>query len=211
MQAEAASRNARRSRRLEGIVRCSHLYWPARGVCWGVVTDLGEVFRLGTEKAGENLAFRRFLANHHYPSGPFQIIAQEVQSHVDCTVCANCCRHGEVAVSGEDIAAIARHLGTTVDEVERLYLVGVAGAPAQHELRSTDAGCVFLDGTLCLIYEARPKACREFPHVATGSHTLGSRRSSQDRWVTLCPILYNAVEEYKRVTGFRGRAEAEGA
>lgn len=174
-----------------------------------MVTDLGEVFRLGTEKAGENLAFRRFLSNHHYPSGPFQIIAQGVQARVDCTACANCCRHGEVAVSAEDMAAIARHLGTTVAEVERLYLVGVAGAPAQHELRTTEEGCVFLDGTLCLIYEARPKACREFPHVATGAHTLGSRRASQDRWVALCPILFNAVEEYKRVTGFQGRAAAQ--
>ncbi|MBN8733176.1 MAG: YkgJ family cysteine cluster protein [Acidobacteria bacterium] len=174
-----------------------------------MVTDLGEVFRLGTEKAGENLAFRRFLANHHYPSGPFQIIAQEVQSHVDCTACANCCRHGEVAVSGEDIAAMARHLGTTVEEVERLYLVGVAGAPAQHELRTTEAGCLFLDGTLCLIYEARPKACREFPHVATGSHTLGSRPASHDRWAAMCPIVYNAIEAYKRVTGFHARAAAQ--
>jgi len=173
-----------------------------------VVTDLGEVFRLGTEKAGENLAFRRFLANHHYPSGPFQIIAQEVESQVDCTACANCCRHGEVEVSAADIEGVARHLGTTADEVGRLYTEPVAGAPAQRTLRSSEEGCVFLDGNLCLVYAARPKACREFPHVATGAHTLGSRPESHDRWAALCPILYNAIEEYKRVTGFLARAAA---
>jgi hypothetical protein len=34
-----------------------------------VVTDLAEVFRLGTAKAEENLAFRRYLCAHHYGSG----------------------------------------------------------------------------------------------------------------------------------------------
>lgn len=175
------------------------------GVGWGVVTDLGEVFRLGTERAEENLAFRRFLANHHYPSGPFQILAQEVESQVDCTTCANCCRHGEVEVSAADLEGIARHLGTTVEEVERLYTEPVAGAPALHTLRSTEEGCVFLDGNLCVVYAARPKACREFPHIAPGLHSLGSRPESHDRWAALCPILFNAIEEYKRVTGFRAR------
>jgi hypothetical protein len=57
-----------------------------------VVTDLAEVFRLGTAKTEENLAFRRYLSAHHYADKPFQILASEVQRHVDCTACSNCCR-----------------------------------------------------------------------------------------------------------------------
>jgi hypothetical protein len=38
----------------------------------GVATDLAEVFRLGTEKARENLAFRRYLSMPHYADKPVQ-------------------------------------------------------------------------------------------------------------------------------------------
>jgi hypothetical protein len=45
----------------------------------GVVTDLAEVFRLGTAKVKENVAFRRYLSARHYADKPFQILASEVQ------------------------------------------------------------------------------------------------------------------------------------
>jgi Fe-S-cluster containining protein len=64
-------------------------------------------------------------------------------------------------------------------------------------------GCIFLDGNLCMIYEARPKTCRDFPHVAVGTHSLGGRPSSLRRWAALCPIIFNALESYKHLTGFR--------
>ena len=51
----------------------------AQGYCEGVVTALAEVFRLGTVKVKENLAFRRYLSAHHYSDKPFQILASEVQ------------------------------------------------------------------------------------------------------------------------------------
>jgi Fe-S-cluster containining protein len=62
--------------------------------------------------------------------------------------------------------------------------------------------CVFLDGNLCMIYESRPKTCRNFPHVALGTHLLGGRPSSLARWAALCPIIYNALERYKHLTGY---------
>ena len=93
------------------------------GLFLGVVTDLAEVFRLGTAKAEENLAFRRYLSAHHYADKPFQILASEVQRHVDCTACANCCRHSVVSVSRPEIDNIASYLGTTPEAVTRLYTV----------------------------------------------------------------------------------------
>ena len=54
------------------------------------------------------------------------------------------------------------------------------------------------------IYPARPEAWRNFPHVAPGAHSLGSRLESHRRWAPLCPVLFNAFEEYKHLAGFRG-------
>jgi hypothetical protein len=85
------------------------------GIFLGVVTDVAEVFRLGTAKVEENLAFRRYLSAHHYPDEPFQILASEVQQHVDCTSCGNCCRHSVVSVNKSEIEQIAGYIGTTPD------------------------------------------------------------------------------------------------
>lgn len=167
-----------------------------------MVTDLAEVFRLGTAKAEENLAFRRYLSARHYPDKPFQILAHEVQQHIDCTNCANCCRHSVVSVNKPEIENIARHLGATPEAAARLYTVPDPDAPASRTLLNSGEGCVFLDGNLCMIYEARPKTCRDFPHVAIGTHSLGSRPSSLARWAALCPIIFNALESYKYITGY---------
>ena len=173
-----------------------------------MVTDLAEVFRLGTAKVKENLAFRRYLSAHHCVDKPFQILANEVQQRVDCTACANCCRHSVVSVNKLEIENIARHIGITFDEVTRLYTVPDPDAPTLRILRNSGEGCVFLDGNLCVIYEARPRTCRDFPHVAVGEHSLGSRPSSLARWAPLCPIIFNALEEYKHLTGYHRHARS---
>ena len=167
-----------------------------------MVTDLAEVFRLGTAKAKENLDFRRHLSAKHQADKPFRILASEVQKQVDCRACANCCRHSVVPVSKLEIQTIAEYLGTTREAVTRLYTVPDPDAPALRILRSSTEGCVFLDGNLCIIYDARPKTCRDFPHIAVGTHSLGGRQSSLGRWATLCPIIFNALESYKHLTGF---------
>jgi Fe-S-cluster containining protein len=168
----------------------------------GVVTDLAEVFRLGTANANENLAFRRHLAHRRYPNELFQILATEVQRHFPCTACANCCRESVVPVGEAEIEAIARHLGTAPDVVAGLYTARDPDAPASRILASSGGACVFLDRNVCLIYQVRPKTCRDFPHVAVGSHSLGSRPSSLARWAAHCPIVFNALEDYKRLTGY---------
>ena len=167
-----------------------------------MITDLAEVFRIGSAKVEENLAFRRYLSAQHYTDKPFQILASEVQQHVNCTSCANCCRHSTVSVNRSEINQIAEYIGTTPEIVAQLYTVPDPDAPALRILRSSNDGCIFLDGNLCMIYEARPKTCRDFPHVAVGTHSLGSRQSSLARWAALCPIIFNALESYKHVTGY---------
>ena len=170
-----------------------------------MVTDLAELFRLGTAKAAENVAFRRYLSAHHYPDKPFQILAAEVQRQVDCTACANCCRYSVVTIDKPEIERIASYLGTTPAEATRLYTIADPEAPALRTLASSPDGCVFLDGNLCMIYEARPKACRDFPHVAAVTHSLGGRPSSHARWAALCPIIYHALESYKHQVGYHPR------
>jgi hypothetical protein len=147
-----------------------------------VLTDLVEIRRQAEAKESENLRFRRYLTAHHHGIEPFHIIAAEIQRRVDCTACANCCRYSIVTVSRTDVEAIARHLGYDVEHVIAQYTEPDPDAAATRILKSTNQGCVFLDGNLCTIYEARPRACREFPHVALGRRSLGARVPSLWRW-----------------------------
>ena len=52
--------------------------------------------------------------------------------------------------------------------------------PEDHEtiLRQTKDGCVFLDGNLCRVYKARPRACREFPYLVSEQRSAGPPRWS---------------------------------
>lgn len=175
------------------------------------MTDLAELFRLGTAKAEENVDFRRYLHAHHIPDDRFPILAAEVQPRIDCTACANCCRYSVVAVTQADIEVLAGHLGITSDDVIHNYTVADPDDSTRRILRSTSDGCVFLRGNLCSIYKARPRICRDFPHITAGLHTLGARLSSHARWAPLCPIVYNALEAFKHLTGYHPHVNHGGA
>ncbi|MBI4875021.1 MAG: YkgJ family cysteine cluster protein [Acidobacteria bacterium] len=167
-----------------------------------MVTGLDEVRRLAEAKRAENLDFRRYLCAHHYPIEPFQLLAAEIQKRFDCTQCANCCRYTAVDVSPAEIAAIACHLGESAgDIVHRHTAPDPADSTARILLNRHDA-CTFLHRNLCLIYDARPAACRGFPHLSRGDHSLGARLESLCRHAWFCPIVYNALESYKRLVGY---------
>jgi hypothetical protein len=168
-----------------------------------VITDLAEVARQGMAKSAENLQFRRYLAAHHQRVEVFQIVATQVQKQIDCTKCANCCRYSVVSVRAAEIARIAAYLSLDEAAVVEHFTSPDAESPRARTLLSNKKGCVFLKDNLCSIYPARPEACRNFPHVAPGTHSLGGRLESQCRWAPLCPILYNTLEEYKHLVGFR--------
>ncbi len=113
-----------------------------------------------------------------------------------------------VSVNAGEIAAIARYLGLEAEEVTRQYTLPDPENTHLRVLRSTRDGCIFLDGTLCVVYEARPKTCRDFPHVALGTHSLGSRVSSLCRWASLCPIVFNAIESFKHLMGYHPHTQS---
>lgn len=166
-----------------------------------MVTDLVQIRRLGERGEGDNLRFRRFLRDHHYRDGLLHRIARDVENQINCKACANCCRETRVNVSSMDIDALAAHLSLSQEEVIHKYTYP---DPEDREtiLRHTDDGCVFLDGNLCIVYDARPLVCREFPYLATDARSLGGRMSSVCKHASICPIIHNTLEAYKHAVGY---------
>jgi hypothetical protein len=166
---------------------------------------LAEVRRLAESKEAENLSFRRYLHAHHDRVEPFQIIASRIETQIDCTQCANCCRELIVEVTRVEVEAIAAYLNMSVGDVLLKHTKADPEDSRKRVLRNERDACTFLDGNLCLIYEVRPRPCRQFPHVHPGEHTLGSRIESACRHSVVCPILYHALEEYKHQAGYHER------
>ena len=172
-----------------------------------MITDLVELRTLAEAKAAENLDFQRFVRQHHGSAHLFRELAAEVESQIDCRQCGACCRETYVDVTAAEIGVIAAHLGASVDNATHEYTMV---DPSDHHviLRHTGGGCTFLYGNMCMIYEARPGACRRFPHLDSSSHKLGSRMESVTRRTCYCPIVYNTLEGYKHRLGYHYRVVA---
>jgi Fe-S-cluster containining protein len=68
-----------------------------------------------------------------------------------------------VWVNRQEIASLAKLVGVTVEEFERLYVRQVGLRQSLVEFPNGD--CVFFDGKkrVCTVYDARPRQCRTWP------------------------------------------------
>jgi Fe-S-cluster containining protein len=165
-----------------------------------MVTDLIEIRRLGERKRPENEAFRKHLKRHDFVERSLRRIAAGIQERIDCTQCANCCRVATVHLLERDIRLLAKSLAISPRQFVRLYC-----ETSREEglvLKRTQAGCSFLSGNICSIYEDRPSMCRDFPHLVRGSGSLPSRMWEMIDRATYCPIVFNALEAFKVETRF---------
>ena len=178
-----------------------------------MLTDLVQIRRLGEKKRDENFRLRMHLKRRNYQERRLVRIAQDIEDQIDCTACANCCRVATVKVTERDVEKLARALGVSR---QRLLSEYTQEDPADESardrpyrqaegrvLKRTQAGCVFLQGNLCSVYEARPHTCAIFPHLTRGAGSLVSRLWQMIDRACYCPIVYNTLEAWKTEVGFR--------
>jgi Fe-S-cluster containining protein len=81
-----------------------------------------------------------------------------------CTRCGHCCtgEPGHVWVDDDDLAAIADHLGESLELVRALYTRWATRGRSLREKPNGD--CVFYDRKQgCIVYAVRPPQCRTWP------------------------------------------------
>ena len=166
-----------------------------------MLTDLVQIRRLGEQKRDENQRFRRHLKTHNFVERKLRVIGQIIEDQIDCTVCANCCRVATVKLQERDIEKLAKFLRIKPQQFIRDYTM--ESEEEGRILKRTESGCVFLSGTECTVYEARPAACQAFPNVVRGNGSIPSRMWQFVDRATYCPIVYNWIEAVKVETGFR--------
>ncbi len=166
-----------------------------------MLTDLVQIERYGEKNRAENERFRAWLRRRNFAEQKLKAIAQDVEDAIDCTACANCCRVATTQVTERDVEKLAKFVGMRSNDFAAQYTEDTKDEG--RILKRTEAGCVFLDGKLCSVYEARPSTCEFFPHLVKGNGSFISRMWQMADRAVYCPIVYNSVEAYKTETGFK--------
>jgi Fe-S-cluster containining protein len=119
-------------------------------------------------------------------------IHDQVFAEFDCLQCANCCSSISPMITDKDIDRIARFLKMKpIDFIERYLQIDEDQCYV-----FIHTPCPFLmQNNYCVIYDQRPKACRDYPHT-------DRRRFYQILDLTIknreiCPIVYEVVEKLK--------------
>jgi len=86
----------------------------------------------------------------------------EVFKRINCLDCANCCKTTSPIIIDRDIDRIARRLKIKPSALIEQYLK----LDDDGDYVFTQAPCPFLmPDNYCMIYDDRPRACREYPHT----------------------------------------------
>lgn len=166
-----------------------------------MITDLIQIRVLGDKKRPENERFRRHLKSYDHSDRILRRIAEGAEEQIDCTQCGNCCKVATTKVSDRDIERLARYLRIKPSRFLEDYTIQSADEGTILR-RTEEQGCVFLDGTMCTVYDARPETCQRFPHVVRGSGSIASRMWQFVDRACYCPIVYNSLEAFKKELGF---------
>ncbi|HSP11271.1 MAG TPA: YkgJ family cysteine cluster protein [Salegentibacter sp.] len=122
-----------------------------------------------------------------------QELHEEEFSRTNCLDCANCCKTTGPLFTNKDIERISKHFKLKPQQFIEQYL----RIDEDNDYVLQQVPCAFLaPDNYCLIYEVRPKACREFPHTDRKDFHKISNLTIKN--TAICPAAYNIVEEMKR-------------
>jgi uncharacterized protein len=123
----------------------------------------------------------------------FHPLHEEAFSKFDCLTCANCCSSISPIVAEKDIDKLAKHFKLRPS----LFIGQYLHIDDENDYVFNQTPCPFLmPDNYCMVYENRPKACREYPHT-------DRRKMQQILKLTLkncevCPIVFGVVEDLKK-------------
>ena len=118
----------------------------------------------------------------------------EAFSHIDCLTCANCCKSISPVITDRDIQRISSHLKMRPADFNTRYLR--IDEEGDYVFRETP--CPFLmPDNYCMIYDVRPKACREYPH--TDRRRFHQILNLTLKNTTVCPAAFEVTEGLRKL------------
>ena len=122
----------------------------------------------------------------------FHSAHHEVFEKIDCLECANCCKTLGPRITESDLNRMAKALKLKASEVQEQYL----RIDEDGDLVFKSMPCPFLlPDNYCMIYESRPKACREYPHTDRPNMVQIKKLTLENS--KTCPAVYEILELIK--------------
>ena len=152
------------------------------------------------KKANEKLPETQKLFKRLKKRTPKQLdlVMQELHDDefevTDCLDCANCCKTTSPIFTEKDIKRAAKHLRVK----EAKFVADYLRRDSDDFMVLKGAPCPFLDlnDNHCFIYDARPRACKEYPHTNRRKFIQITDLTIKNTFV--CPATYNIVEALKK-------------
>ena len=117
----------------------------------------------------------------------------EAFENFDCLECANCCKSLGPRLIDKDIERLAKHLKLKPSEFMEQYVE----IDEDNDYIFNSHPCPFLmPDKYCMVYEQRPKACRDYPHTDRKRFYQILQLSHKN--CETCPAVFSIVEELKK-------------
>lgn len=122
----------------------------------------------------------------------FHQLHHEIFNIEDCLCCANCCKTIGPILYNPDIERMAKALKMSLSDFIKNYVK----TDEDGDMVFITMPCPFLDDqNYCIIYNNRPKACREYPH--TDRKRMYQILDLTIKNTFICPAVYRIVEVLK--------------
>lgn len=124
----------------------------------------------------------------------FHTAHDDVFTEIDCLTCANCCKTTSPIFYQNDIERVAKSLRMKPGDFIEKYL----RIDEDKDFVLKSSPCPFLDSdNYCMVYEDRPKACREYPHTDRKKMVQITDLTLKNTLV--CPAVLEMVERLKKI------------
>ena len=120
----------------------------------------------------------------------FESTHEAVFQETDCLQCANCCKTTSPIFIQTDIDRLAKVFRMKSSQFIDEYL----HMDEEGDFVLNSSPCPFLnEDNKCLVYESRPKACREYPH--TNRKNMHGILNLSLRNTLVCPAVFKIFSE----------------
>lgn len=119
-----------------------------------------------------------------------------VFSNINCLDCASCCTIIPPIVNKTDVGRIAKKFSMKPAEFEEQYLI----LDEDGDMVMNTSPCPFLlEDHRCMIYDIRPRACRQFPH--TDQLDFSKNMKLHVLNATVCPGVFHILRRLDESMG----------
>ncbi|MDZ4669185.1 MAG: YkgJ family cysteine cluster protein [bacterium] len=153
-----------------------------------------KILDISKKKSAENKKFLKQLKKLKPAQldQTIQALNDQAFQEIDCLQCANCCKTTGPLLLNKDIDRLAKELKIR----PALFAQKFLKIDEDQDYVFQQMPCVFLGSDhYCQVYQARPNACREYPHTQQRDQLQKLKITYENSLI--CPAVAKIVEELK--------------